>query len=134
MMIRSACCGALWLLVGLAIPATAAAQANNETLLKGRDVTEENVLEALVPGPPAASDGASVPASGIKTRAIHTSVRATPAEEVLKRARRKPSASLLITFETNSSELTARSKEQLDVVAAALQCCRRSGKHFFETL
>jgi outer membrane protein OmpA-like peptidoglycan-associated protein len=34
---------------------------------------------------------------------------------------KKASASLLITFETNSSELTAPAKQQLDVVAAALK-------------
>ena len=34
---------------------------------------------------------------------------------------RKPSASLLITFETNSAELTPSAKQQLGVVAAALK-------------
>lgn len=39
----------------------------------------------------------------------------------VERPEEKASASLLITFETNSAELTAGAKQQLDVVAAALK-------------
>lgn len=83
-----------------------------DRLLKGRAVTESNVLEALTP-----------PARGeepVVTRSLKVSPdSATPSQ--VQAPRRKPSASLLITFATNSSTLQERSKEQLNVVASALR-------------
>ena len=76
------------------------------TLLKGNKVTESNLLDALTPPP-----------EPVLTRSLKVS-RSTDAVLAPKK---KASASLLITFETNSAELTASAKEQLDVVAAALK-------------
>lgn len=81
--------------------------AQETTLLKGNKVTESNLLDALTPAP-----------EPVLTRSLKVS-RSTDA--VLAAPKKKPSASLLITFETNSSELTAAAKQQLDVVAAALK-------------
>ena len=91
-------------------PAAVLAQARETTLLRGRAVTEANVLDALTPAPPE---------ERIVTRSLKVSPDSTAAQTLVPR--KKPSASLLITFETNSATLTARAKEQLDVVAAALK-------------
>jgi OOP family OmpA-OmpF porin len=84
------------------------------TVLKGKDVTENNLVDALTP-----------PDVPIKTRSLRVQ-RDTPGQQ----AARKPSASLLITFETNSAELTAQAKKQLDVVAQALRNDKLSEYHF----
>lgn len=73
-------------------------------VLKGKAVTEGNLIDALTPEEP------------VVTRSLRVQ-RDTPGQQ----AARKPSASLLITFETNSAELTPQAKKQLDVVAAALR-------------
>ena len=72
-------------------------------VLKGQDVNEDNLLDALTPP--------------VRTRSLRASA---DAKGVLAPPR-KPSASLLITFETNSADLTPAAKQQLDVVAAALK-------------
>ncbi len=77
-------------------------------VLKGQKVTEANLLDALTPPPePVVTRSLKVSRDGATTAALAP--------------RKKPSASLLITFETNSAELTASAKQQLDVVAAALK-------------
>jgi OOP family OmpA-OmpF porin len=92
-----------------ALAAPAAAQVDTK-LLRGKAVTEANVLDALTPEPGG---------ERIVTRSLKVSPDSAVAAVLAPR--KKPSASLLITFETNSAALTARSKEQLDVVAAALK-------------
>ena len=100
-------------------------QAGNGKVLSGKAVTENNLLDALTP---AAAAPAAAPAAGdangdadvaVRTRSLRVTSN-TPSAAALA-PRKKASASLLITFETNSAQLTARSKEQLDVVAAALK-------------
>jgi outer membrane protein OmpA-like peptidoglycan-associated protein len=96
------------------IPMWVHGQADPGTLLKGAGVTESNVLEALVPrsvSPDLLDDEPS--------RGIRPSIRASAAADSLK-PHKKPTASLLITFHTDSTVLTQRSKEQLDIVATAL--------------
>lgn len=93
---------ALLLLAG----ACATTWAQDTTLLKGNKVTESNLLDALTPAP-----------EPVLTRSLKVS-RSTDAVLAPKK---KASASLLITFETNSADLTAAAKQQLDVVAAALK-------------
>ena len=98
-------------LIGAAAVASALAQVQDTALLKGNAVTAENVLEALTPG-----------AEPIRTRSLRvTATSPLAAQSGGAPVAKKPSASLLITFETNSSVLTPRSKEQLDVVGAALK-------------
>jgi outer membrane protein OmpA-like peptidoglycan-associated protein len=102
-------------LAALACAALAAGPAlgqdKNDKLLKGKAVTEANVLDALTP------DAAEPP---VVTRSLKVTPDNTPSNQVLA-PRKKASASLLITFATNSATLEPRSKEQLDVVAAALR-------------
>ena len=92
----------LALAVGLSL-AHAESPVAGAPVLKGKAVTENNLIDALTPDEP------------VVTRSLRVQ-RDTPGQQ----AARKPSASLLITFETNSAELTAQAKKQLDVVAAAL--------------
>lgn len=97
------------LALALALLATATGAQPDTKVLKGRAVTQQNVLDALTPKPPGASRSLKVTPDG-----------ASPSSATLA-ATKKASASLLITFETNSAVLQSRSKEQLDVVAAALK-------------
>jgi OmpA-OmpF porin, OOP family len=83
--------------------------AEDTTLLKGNKVTEGNLVDALAPPP-----------EPVLTRSLKVS-RDNSAGVVAATPKKKPSASLLITFETNSADLTAAAKQQLDVVAAALK-------------
>jgi OOP family OmpA-OmpF porin len=68
-------------------------------ILKGQDLTEAALIEALTPDP------------------VTRSIRVQPNAPAPKPA----SASLLITFETNSAELSRQARQQLDVVGRALQ-------------
>ena len=114
----------------LALSRPAVAQSEGGPVLKDSDVTEANLLKALAPPaatPAAASPGeaAAAPDNGdvdvqVGTRSLQVTAAKSAAAAALA-PKKKSSASLLITFETNSAALTARSKEQLDVVAAALK-------------
>lgn len=111
---------ALGLMSCLALSQVVSAQAGNGKVLTGKAVNENNLLEALTPAAAApATDPNGDADVGVRTRSLRVTSN-TPAAAVLA-PRKKASASLLITFETNSSQLTARSKDQLDVVAAALK-------------
>lgn len=84
--------------------------------LKPSEITEAVIDEALAP-PPAAPEAA---ASGPRSRGFKASVQ-----------KPKPaSAAMLITFVTNSAELTAESKAALDVVARALRGGRLLDRSF----
>jgi outer membrane protein OmpA-like peptidoglycan-associated protein len=97
-LLRSA--SVLALAAGLSL---ANAEGPGAPVLKGKAVTENNLIDALTPE------------EHIVTRSLRVQ-RDNPGQQ----AARKPSASLLITFETNSADLTPQAKKQLDVVAAAL--------------
>ncbi|CAN5186183.1 hypothetical protein BH09PSE6_BH09PSE6_16390 [soil metagenome] len=91
-------------LVLAAVMACAAVGAPAQTggaVLKGNAVTEDNLLDALTPN------------AKVRTRSLKAQADAAPAP--------KPSASLLITFESGSSILTPRARQQLDVVSGALK-------------
>ena len=104
-------------LLSLVVGAHALADdAPGTTVLKGKAVTEENLLDALEPS------------QAIVTRSLR--VRPSGSSAVAAPPARKPSASLLITFETNSAELTAAAKQQLDVVGAALKNDRLAEYNF----
>src|SRR5258706_936800 len=88
-----------WMLCALLSPA---AFAQADKVLEGKDVTESALVNALTPEP--------------RSRSIRITRDGAPAAPA-----KSPSASLLITFETNSAQLTPRSKEQLEVVGRALK-------------
>jgi OmpA-OmpF porin, OOP family len=100
----------------LAIAQAGAAMAAGEGQpLKPSEITEAALAEALAPQPalPEAS------ASGPRSRGFKPSVQ-----------KPKASAAMLITFVTNSAELTAESKSALDVVARALRGGRLLDRSF----
>ncbi len=71
-------------------------------VLTGKQLTTDNVLDALDP-------------QAVRTRSFTLSGRRPSSQPV------RASASLLVTFETNSADLTQAARRQLDVVAAALR-------------
>lgn len=82
----------------------AAAGAAAQQPLKPSEVTESGIAEALTPADPAAS--------GPRSRGFAPGMR--------PQAAKAPSAAVLITFVTGSSELTPESRAALDKVARAL--------------
>lgn len=105
-------------LVLLAVSLPAQAQQNG--VLKGADVTESKLIEALDIGPPAAAASGDARTRGFGQ--IRRDERPRPANV--------GKANLLITFETNSAELTAESRQTLDVVARALKSDSLAGFTF----
>jgi len=90
-----------------------------EAVLKGPQVTESALIDALIIDGPQAASGA--------TRGFRPSMRAG------SDAKAKPAAgkaSLLITFATESSELTGESQAVLDALARALQSDALAGFSF----
>lgn len=98
----------IFLLISLAALSFSAA-AQSEKVLGGKDITESALIQALTP---------SAEAGEAPTRT--RSIRVSPENASIGAAAKPASASLMITFETNSATLTARAKQSLDVVGEAL--------------
>ena len=81
--------------------------------LKPSEVTETGIAEALSPPDAASSD------TGLRSRGFRPTVQPQPA-----------SAAVLITFVTNSAELTHESKAALDVIARAMRSEKLEAKSF----
>lgn len=88
-----------WMLCACAAQAVFA---QADKVLEGKDINESALVNALTPEPQ------------MRTRSLKVT-RDAAAIPV-----KSPSASLLITFETNSAQLTPKAKESLDVVGRAL--------------
>nr|WP_316643688.1 OmpA family protein [uncultured Roseateles sp.] len=109
----------LLLMLGLALSPVVPAQ----NVLKGAQVTEAALIDALVIDAPA---GATT--GDAKTRGFRPAVPGgAPAQPANPNAGK---ASLLITFATNSAELDAGTKELLDTLARALQSDKLVGFSF----
>ncbi len=102
-----------WPSVLLALVCTANAQPVETELLRGNAVTTDRVVDALLP-------------SAVRARSLRLGRLPAGSTE----ASVKPSASLLITFETNSSALTVNAKRQLDVVATAMKTDKLASYRF----
>lgn len=91
-----------------------------QAIFRDQDINEENLIEALTPPP-----------GEIRTRSIRVERTQGPG---LPDASTVPSvaasASVLITFVTNSAELTADARSKLDIVARALQADSLSNFRF----
>ena len=81
--------------ISVSVRTTALAQ--SQKVLKGKEITESALVEALTPDPE------------LSTRSI-----------LVKREGASPAASLLITFETDSADLTRQAKRAVDTVGKAL--------------
>ena len=110
----------LALALGLAGPLAANAQPA-APVLKNNQVTEDALIDALEIAPPAPPEGASG-----ATRALRPTLRPTAASKPPGPGK----ASLLITFATNSAELSAETIQVLEKVAKALQSDRLAGFAF----
>ncbi len=84
-----------------------------DVLLKGSQVTESALIDALTIDGPQAPEGA-------KTRGFRAAAR-TPDNAATPAKPKAGKASLLITFATNSTDLTSETMATLDVLARALQ-------------
>ncbi len=105
-------------LVGVSFPVFG----QQASILKDGQVTQAALVDALTPEPAAEAPGEPP----IRTRSIRVmrddenGGGHSTGKEGAAGARKPASASLLITFETNSAALTARAKRILDVVGDAL--------------
>jgi outer membrane protein OmpA-like peptidoglycan-associated protein len=96
--------------------------AQTEPVLKGKDLNQKNLVDAL--SPPAAAPAAAAEEEEVRLRSIRVQrdqPSAKVAEQTAKAPPPKTSASVLVTFITNSSELSDRARSSLDVVGQALQ-------------
>lgn len=99
-----------FLILSLSVFSTASAQ--TEKVLSGNDITESALIQALTPVPGSKDDG-------LRTRGIRVNRENLPGASANTPAK-AASASLLITFQTNSAHLTPDAKQKLNVVGQAL--------------
>lgn len=87
------------------------AQAQTDKILNEKDITETAIIEALIPTQDSNAAGRT---RGIRVNreSMQTMVADTPSKTA--------SASLLISFQTNSARLTPNAKQALNVVSKAL--------------
>jgi OmpA-OmpF porin, OOP family len=102
-----------WMLAAAGAALSLGVAAQSPTVLKGSDITEGALIEALTP-----KGGTD---AGVTSRSIRVT-RDDPGK--------KPQASILITFETNSANLTDSARSSVDVVAKALQADKLAGLRF----
>lgn len=89
------------------------AGAHAQPILKGKDLTERNLIEALTPAP-----------DEVRTRSIRVERDQSLGKPSRSDVAKSAGASLLITFQTNSAQLTQQARSSLDVVGRALQAER----------
>lgn len=111
-------------LMGACLAATVFTSATEaqEIVLKGSQVTESALVDAL------AIDGPEIP-DGAKTRGFRAATRA-PGDKPAPAKPNAGKASLLITFASNSAELSSETMATLDVLARALQSDKLAGFAF----
>ena len=108
-----------------ALLATGAAQSQERVLREGQ-VTQQALIDALAPA--GAASGAD---EGVRTRSWKPGVRPAAAVAGAAAAAAQPGrASILVTFVTNSSDLTADAKRALDVLAGAMKSERLASQRF----
>lgn len=89
--------------------ASGLATAQSERVLRESEVTEQALIESLAPDAPAGEP---------RTRGFVLK-KGAPKSDAAPAPR--PAASLLITFDTNSTQLTGSARNAIDVVARAMQ-------------
>jgi len=110
----------------LALAGLLAGPVRADQILKDKDLSEKNLVDALTPAAAPAGAGAAQPGADsddVTLRSIRVK-REQPSAKVMEQVAKAPpkrnSASVLITFLTNSSDLAESAKSSLDVVARAL--------------
>ncbi len=100
-----------------AVLATAGSAQAQEKVLREGQVTQQGLIDALTPA--AAADAASAPEEGgMRTRSFRPAVRVSATAAAAAQPAR---ANILVTFVTNSADLTGTAKKALDVLAAAMK-------------
>lgn len=97
-----------------ALLAAGTAQADEKVLREGQ-VTQQALIDALAPAP--AASAAEAP-DGTRTRSFRPAVRVAGTAAA---AAQPGKANILVTFVTNSADLTGSAKKALDVLAAAMK-------------
>lgn len=101
--------------------AAGATQAQEKVLREGQ-VTQQALIDALNPTPADGAASAADGGTGVRTRSFRPAVRPAAAVAGTAAAAAQPArASILVTFVTNSADLTASAKSALDVLAAAMK-------------
>lgn len=107
------------LLVGAAVVHTGAHAQAREQVLRESQVTEKGLIDALKPAEAAASEPEAVSRSfrpGLRPAAAVAGTAAPSAAAATNKR-----ASILVTFLTDSAELSERAKNALDVLAGAMK-------------
>jgi OOP family OmpA-OmpF porin len=110
---------------------TAAAQ-EKTVILKGKNVTADAFLDALTAAPPpaaapAADEQPRTRSFKLDSGASSAPVGSAPVSAAVHAPRPAQSVGLLLTFQTNSAELSERSKQLLANIAPALKSDRLQG-------
>jgi OOP family OmpA-OmpF porin len=98
------------------------ASAQTEKIFSGNDITESSLIQALTPAP-------DLKDSGVRTRGIRVNRENVP-EAMTNTPAKTASASLLITFQTNSAHLTPDAIQKLNIVGQALSSDQLSNYEF----
>jgi outer membrane protein OmpA-like peptidoglycan-associated protein len=116
----------LALLALAAALACGAAQAQEKVLREGQ-VTQQALIDALAPAAAASAPEEDQP----RSRSFRPMVRpAAAAAGTAATAAQPARASILVTFVTDSAELTARAKKALDVLAGAMKSDKLASVRF----
>jgi len=115
--------------IALALMLAAGAVQAQEKVLREGQVTQQALIDALAPKAQPVDEAASgAEGSAVRTRGFRPAVRpvgsvggVAGAAAVAALAAQPARASILVTFVTNSSDLTTGAKSALDVLAAAMQ-------------
>ncbi len=103
-----------------ALLAAGPASAQEKVMREGQ-VTQQGLIDALTP-PAAVAAPVEEAASGPRTRSFRPAVRPVAAVAgTAATSAQQGRASILVTFVTDSAELTARAKSSLDVLAGAMK-------------
>lgn len=108
--------------LALALMLAAGATQAQEKVLREGQVTQQALIDALNPTPADGAASAADGSTGVRTRSFRPAVRPAAAVAGTAAAAAQPArASILVTFVTNSADLTASAKSALDVLAAAMK-------------
>jgi OmpA-OmpF porin, OOP family len=109
--------------LALALMFVAGAVQAQEKVLREGQVTQQALIDALTPPVQPVDEAASgVENNGVRTRSFRPAVRPAAAIAGTAAAAAQPArASILVTFVTNSADLTSGAKSALDVLAAAMK-------------
>jgi outer membrane protein OmpA-like peptidoglycan-associated protein len=103
-----------------------------ERVLREGQVTQQALIDALAPAAKPADGAASGADDGVRTRSWKPGVRpaAAAAAGTAAAAAQPARASILVTFVTNSADLTGNAKKALDVLASAMKSERLASVRF----